>query len=128
MLLLQGMVLPSVAAAADVEPARVMQHGAPCYALLACCGLQDICTKDPELQSPQPVCQQAHVQQLVLCSRHLRRARNFVASTCACADAGLGRTLSKYKKREKLFEQGGPADAVFFVLTGKVKLTVLSGL
>ena len=42
------------------------------------------------------------------------------------AEAGLGRTLSKYRERENLFQQGAPADAVFFIQAGKVKLTVLS--
>jgi len=42
------------------------------------------------------------------------------------AEAGLGRTVSKYRERENLFQQGAPADAVFFIQAGKVKLTVLS--
>ena len=42
------------------------------------------------------------------------------------AEAGLGRTVSKYRERENLFQQGAPADAVFFIQAGKAKLTVLS--
>ena len=37
-----------------------------------------------------------------------------------------GRTVREYRKGEAVFTQGDPADAVFFVQHGKVKLTVLS--
>ena len=37
-----------------------------------------------------------------------------------------GRTLREYPKGALIFSQGDPADAVFFVQRGKVKLTVLS--
>jgi CRP/FNR family cyclic AMP-dependent transcriptional regulator len=37
-----------------------------------------------------------------------------------------GRTISKYLTRQEVFSQGSPADAVFFILTGKVKIAVLS--
>ena len=37
-----------------------------------------------------------------------------------------GRTLREYRKGAVIFTQGDPADAVFFVQRGKVKLTVLS--
>ena len=37
-----------------------------------------------------------------------------------------GRTVREYRKGEAIFTQGDPADAVFFVQRGKVKLTVLS--
>ncbi len=42
------------------------------------------------------------------------------------AETGLGKTLVELKKNEILFSQGNPADAVFFVQKGTVKLTVLS--
>lgn len=42
------------------------------------------------------------------------------------AQAGLGKAVSRRMGREVLFTQGSPADAIFFVRSGKVKLTVLS--
>jgi CRP-like cAMP-binding protein len=37
-----------------------------------------------------------------------------------------GRTLSKYGINQVVFQQGGPADSVFYIQTGKAKVTVLS--
>jgi CRP/FNR family transcriptional regulator, cyclic AMP receptor protein len=37
-----------------------------------------------------------------------------------------GRTIFKYKKDHTLFVQGGPADSVFYIRNGKVKITVVS--
>jgi CRP-like cAMP-binding protein len=37
-----------------------------------------------------------------------------------------GRTLSKHKKGQTLFVQGDPADAVFYIQEGKVKIVVVS--
>jgi CRP-like cAMP-binding protein len=37
-----------------------------------------------------------------------------------------GRTISKYRKDQTLFSQGSPADAVFYIRKGKVKITVVS--
>jgi CRP/FNR family cyclic AMP-dependent transcriptional regulator len=37
-----------------------------------------------------------------------------------------GRTISKYKKGQTLFSQGDPADAVFYIQDGKVKIVVVS--
>ena len=37
-----------------------------------------------------------------------------------------GRAICKYKKDRTLFVQGGPADAVFYIRNGKVKITVVS--
>ena len=42
------------------------------------------------------------------------------------AKVGKGRTLADYKKNQKVFSQGDPADAIFYIQTGKVKLTVVS--
>ena len=41
-------------------------------------------------------------------------------------DAGLGRTLVDLKKNQVLFSQGDPADAIFYIRKGSIKLTVLS--
>ena len=37
-----------------------------------------------------------------------------------------GRSISKYRTNQKVFAQGSSADAVFYILKGKVKLTVVS--
>ncbi len=37
-----------------------------------------------------------------------------------------GRNISKYRKDQTLFSQGSPADAVFYIRKGKVKITVVS--
>jgi CRP/FNR family cyclic AMP-dependent transcriptional regulator len=42
------------------------------------------------------------------------------------AEAHSGVTRSKYPKDRLLFGQGSPADSVFYLLSGKVKITVLS--
>ena len=42
------------------------------------------------------------------------------------ARAGIGRAVSKYKTDQVIFAQGAPADAVFYVRRGKVKITVVS--
>ena len=38
----------------------------------------------------------------------------------------VGRTISKYRKDQIVFSQGSPADAVFYIQKGKIKITVLS--
>ena len=40
--------------------------------------------------------------------------------------AGAGRTLKKYRKNQKVYRQGDPADSVFFVQEGKLKVSVVS--
>jgi CRP-like cAMP-binding protein len=42
------------------------------------------------------------------------------------AKAGIGRAVSKYANHKSVFSQGQPADAVFYIQKGKVKLTVVS--
>jgi CRP/FNR family cyclic AMP-dependent transcriptional regulator len=42
------------------------------------------------------------------------------------AKVGKGRTLVDYKKNQRIFLQGEPADAIFYIQTGKVKLSVVS--
>ena len=39
-----------------------------------------------------------------------------------------GRSISKYRMNQKVFSQGKPADAVFYIQKGKVKITVVSEL
>ena len=42
------------------------------------------------------------------------------------ARADTGRTVGAYEKNEKVFLQGDPADAIFYIQKGKLKLTVVS--
>ena len=42
------------------------------------------------------------------------------------AKAELGRTIAKYRVDQIVFSQGDPADSVFYIQDGKVKVTVIS--
>jgi len=42
------------------------------------------------------------------------------------ASASGGRSITKYRKNQTIFKQGEPADAVFFVQKGKVRVSVVS--
>src|SRR5258705_11120347 len=42
------------------------------------------------------------------------------------AKAGKGRTITTHKKNDRIFSQGEPADAIFFIQKGSIKLTVVS--
>jgi CRP/FNR family transcriptional regulator, cyclic AMP receptor protein len=42
------------------------------------------------------------------------------------AKVGEGKAVSKYEKGQIIFLQGASADAVFYILKGKIKLTVVS--
>jgi CRP/FNR family cyclic AMP-dependent transcriptional regulator len=41
-------------------------------------------------------------------------------------EVGVGRSIERYAKNQKIFSQGDIADAVLFIQKGKVKITVLS--
>jgi CRP/FNR family cyclic AMP-dependent transcriptional regulator len=42
------------------------------------------------------------------------------------AKVGEGRSIGEYRKDQRVFAQGDPADAVFYIQRGKVKVTVVS--
>jgi CRP/FNR family transcriptional regulator, cyclic AMP receptor protein len=42
------------------------------------------------------------------------------------AETGKGRTLVDFQKNQRVFLQGEPADAIFYIHKGKIKLTVVS--
>jgi CRP/FNR family cyclic AMP-dependent transcriptional regulator len=42
------------------------------------------------------------------------------------ATSGMGRTISRHKAKEDFFSQGGAADSVFYLQSGRAKLTVVS--
>ena len=49
------------------------------------------------------------------------------AGPAAClADIGVGGRVVRFDEKDLVFSQGGPADAVFYVQKGQVKLTVVS--
>jgi len=54
-----------------------------------------------------------------------RKPAKFDAKTFL-TKAGTGRSVSAYRKKHVIFAQGDPADAVFYLERGQVKLTVLS--
>jgi CRP/FNR family cyclic AMP-dependent transcriptional regulator len=55
----------------------------------------------------------------------LRREKAF-RPAAFLASAGAGRTIVELKKGQRVFSQGDAATAVFYVQTGKIKLTVIS--
>ena len=42
------------------------------------------------------------------------------------AEAGLGRRIIELKPKQAFFSQGGPADSIFYLQSGRAKLTVFS--
>ena len=42
------------------------------------------------------------------------------------AEAGLGRKIIQLKPKQAFFSQGGPADSIFYLQSGRAKLTVVS--
>ncbi|TMI88779.1 MAG: Crp/Fnr family transcriptional regulator [Bacillati bacterium ANGP1] len=42
------------------------------------------------------------------------------------AQGGDGRSIVKFRKKQLIFSQGDPADTVFYLLEGKIRLTVVS--
>jgi CRP/FNR family cyclic AMP-dependent transcriptional regulator len=55
----------------------------------------------------------------------LRREKAF-RPAAFLASAGIGRTIVDLKKGQNVFSQGDAATAVFYIQTGKIKLTVIS--
>ena len=55
-----------------------------------------------------------------------KKAKKFFDADVFLATADGGRTISQYEKGVPVFAQGQPADAVFYIQKGKVKLTVTS--
>src|ERR1035438_4260837 len=47
-------------------------------------------------------------------------------ATAFLAKAGFGRRIVNLKKKETAFAQGDPADAIFYVQTGRLRVTVTS--
>ena len=54
-----------------------------------------------------------------------KRAAPFALGTYLAKVRGA-ETVKEYRRKHTIFSQGSPADAVFYIEKGKVKLTVLS--
>jgi CRP/FNR family cyclic AMP-dependent transcriptional regulator len=55
-----------------------------------------------------------------------RRAKPPFDPTAFLAEANGGRTISNHPKKSVIFAQGDAADAVFYIKTGQVKVTIVS--
>ena len=55
----------------------------------------------------------------------IKNKRDFDSDTFL-ATIGEGRKIVPFQKKQTVFAQGNPADAVFYIQKGKVKLTVVS--
>jgi CRP/FNR family transcriptional regulator, cyclic AMP receptor protein len=55
----------------------------------------------------------------------VKRKRSFSVETFL-STVDDGRTVSNYRKNQKVFSQGDPADSVFYMQAGKVKVSVIS--
>ena len=42
------------------------------------------------------------------------------------SSVGSGRTIEKYQRKKIIFQQGDPADGVFYIQSGKIELSVVS--
>jgi CRP/FNR family transcriptional regulator, cyclic AMP receptor protein len=64
--------------------------------------------------------------QNVLRKRVAPMARGSFKTARFLATAGLGRKLARHKAKDIFFSQGGDADSVFYLRSGRAKLTVVS--
>ena len=55
-----------------------------------------------------------------------RNARNGFNPESFLATAGVGRTVMNVERKQVLFAQGQPADAIFYIQKGRVRLNVVS--
>lgn len=55
-----------------------------------------------------------------------RRGRRPFDPKAFLAQVGDGRSICRYRKGQVVYSQGEPADAIFFIQRGKVKITVVS--
>ncbi len=55
-----------------------------------------------------------------------KRDQHYFDPKAFLARTGAGRALADYSRNHTLFRQGEPADAIFYIQKGKIKLTVVS--
>jgi|SRR5580658_5307393 CRP/FNR family cyclic AMP-dependent transcriptional regulator len=56
----------------------------------------------------------------------IEKARSLFDTDTYLATAGTGRSIVRHRAKETFFSQGEPADAVFYLKSGRAKLTVIS--
>jgi len=59
-------------------------------------------------------------------ARRFRKLSTIFDPKAFLAHAGIGRNVRRHRAKEAIFSQGDPADAVFYLQEGRVKLGVLS--
>jgi len=85
-----------------------------------------------ESQGSTKIARQTPTNQVSQRMRSSRNPRRFAKNSSKfnphafLATIGEGRKVLPFKKRQTIFGQGDPADAVFYLQTGKVRLTVVS--
>jgi CRP-like cAMP-binding protein len=55
-----------------------------------------------------------------------RAAKHAFDPKVLLSKVGKGRTLTEYKENQTIFSQNDPADFIFYIQAGQVKLTVIS--
>jgi CRP/FNR family transcriptional regulator, cyclic AMP receptor protein len=55
-----------------------------------------------------------------------KKAQRAFNPTAFLSRAGRGRSIAKYRKDQPIFSQGYPADAVYYIQRGKVRVSVIS--
>jgi CRP-like cAMP-binding protein len=55
-----------------------------------------------------------------------RKGSLSIDSASLLSQTGAGRRITKYRKNQVVYSQGDPADAIFYVQKGKLKVTVVS--
>ena len=78
-----------------------------------------------EQRSKAPPAGRTRATDFIIPRTPVRKIRLFDPSAFL-AEAGLGRTIVEVKKGTTVFSQGDPAEAVFYIQDGKVKLSVIS--
>src|SRR5260221_4446692 len=58
--------------------------------------------------------------------RRVRKSSRLFDPKAFLAQAGIGRAVHRYSPKQAIFSQGQPADAVFYIQEGKVRLSVVS--
>jgi CRP/FNR family cyclic AMP-dependent transcriptional regulator len=73
----------------------------------------------------KPDCAWARVMEVFVTRKRNPRKASFDPKAFL-ANVGEGKTIAKYRNGNVVFSQGDPADAVFYIQKGQVKLTVVS--
>lgn len=93
--------------------------------------LEDQLVRNPELASCQlvTICANGHsscTKIAVMTPLASNRQKRAFDSNTFLATIGEGRKIMRFEKKEEIFTQGENADAVFYIQSGRVKLSVAS--